>query len=81
LHPVAEGSIKLPNYPVMFIKPPNAIADYGQDIEIPKIAQDSQADYEGELVVIIGRDCKDVAKEDAMQHVLGYTVGNDVSTR
>ena len=65
----------------MFIKPPNAIADYGQDIEIPKIAQDSQADYEGELVVIIGRDCKDVAKDDAMQHVLGYTAGNDVSTR
>lgn len=61
---VAEGSIKLPDYPVMFIKPPNAIANYGQDIEIPKIAQDSQAD-----------------KDDAMQHVLGYTVGNDVSTR
>jgi 2-keto-4-pentenoate hydratase/2-oxohepta-3-ene-1,7-dioic acid hydratase in catechol pathway len=78
---VAEGSIKLPEYPVMFMKPPNAITDYGADIEIPKIAQDSQADYEGELVVIIARDCKDVAKEDAMQHVLGYTVGNDVSTR
>jgi len=65
----------------MFMKPSNAIADHGQDIEIPKIAQDSQVDYEGELVVVIGRDCKDVAKEDAMQYVLGYTVGNDVSAR
>ena len=78
---VAEGSVELPEYPVMFMKPPHAIADYGQDIEIPKIAQDSQADYEGELVVVIGTDCKNVAKEDAMQHVLGYTVGNDVSSR
>jgi 2-keto-4-pentenoate hydratase/2-oxohepta-3-ene-1,7-dioic acid hydratase in catechol pathway len=65
----------------MFMKPPNAVTDYGADIKIPQIAQDSQADYEGELVVIIGTDCKNVAKDNAMQHVLGYTVGNDVSSR
>jgi len=65
----------------MFPKLPNAVAGYGDDIEIPKIAQDDQADYEGELVVVIGKDAKNVAAKDAMDYVLGYTVANDVSAR
>jgi 2-keto-4-pentenoate hydratase/2-oxohepta-3-ene-1,7-dioic acid hydratase in catechol pathway len=65
----------------MFAKFPNAIADYGDDIEIPKLIQDNQVDYEGELIVVIGQDCKDVKYEDAMKYVLGYTVGNDLSAR
>ncbi|KIM92924.1 hypothetical protein OIDMADRAFT_184944 [Oidiodendron maius Zn] len=68
-------------FPVMFPKTPNTIANYGDDVEIPKIAQDNQADYEGELVVVIGRDCKDATQENAMQYVLGYTVADDVSAR
>jgi 2-keto-4-pentenoate hydratase/2-oxohepta-3-ene-1,7-dioic acid hydratase in catechol pathway len=50
-------------------------------VEIPKICQDDQADYEGELVVIIGKDAKNVSKENALDYVLGYTAGNDVSSR
>jgi len=50
-------------------------------VEIPKICQDDQADYEGELVVIIGKAAKNVSKENALDYVLGYTAGNDVSSR
>ncbi|KAM5358998.1 hypothetical protein ACJZ2D_014823 [Fusarium nematophilum] len=45
------------------------------------IAQDSQADYEGELCVIIGKDAKDVTEEEALDYVAAYTVGNDISSR
>jgi 2-keto-4-pentenoate hydratase/2-oxohepta-3-ene-1,7-dioic acid hydratase in catechol pathway len=41
----------------------------------------SQCDYEGELVVLIGKDAKNVQAKDALQYVAGYTVGNDVSAR
>jgi transcription initiation factor TFIIH subunit 2 len=40
-----------------------------------------QLDYEGEMTVIIGRDAKNVSEEDAIDYVLGYTVGNDLSAR
>jgi 2-keto-4-pentenoate hydratase/2-oxohepta-3-ene-1,7-dioic acid hydratase in catechol pathway len=56
------------------------VADHGEDIPIPTIAQ-SQCDYEGELVVIIGKDAKSVSEEDALDYVAGYTAGNDVSAR
>jgi 2-keto-4-pentenoate hydratase/2-oxohepta-3-ene-1,7-dioic acid hydratase in catechol pathway len=65
----------------MFPKTDNTIADYGAAIEIPEIAQDDQADYEGELVVVIGKDAKNVPKEKAMEYVFGYTVADDVSAR
>jgi 2-keto-4-pentenoate hydratase/2-oxohepta-3-ene-1,7-dioic acid hydratase in catechol pathway len=48
---------------------------------IPKIAQDNQADYEGELCFIISRDAKDVAEADAYSYIGGYLCGNDVSSR
>jgi 2-keto-4-pentenoate hydratase/2-oxohepta-3-ene-1,7-dioic acid hydratase in catechol pathway len=48
---------------------------------IPKIAQDNQADYEGELCFIISRDAKDVAEADAYDYIGGYLAGNDVSSR
>lgn len=50
------------------------------NIPIPKIAQ-AQCDYEGELVVVIGRDAKNVPEEAALDYVAGYTCGNDLSAR
>lgn len=41
----------------------------------------SMLDYEGELVVVIGKDAKNVSEDDALSYVLGYTIGNDVSAR
>ena len=70
-----------PRFPALFAKFPNAVAGYGDDIEIAKLIQDEQADYEAELVVVIGKECKNVKAKDAMEYVLGYTSGNDLSAR
>ncbi|CAI2192043.1 5923_t:CDS:2, partial [Funneliformis geosporum] len=50
-------------------------------IKVPTIATNNQADFEAESAVIIGKTCKNVDREDALQYDLGYTVGNDVSAR
>jgi len=76
-----KGGRPVPPLPTLFFKGANSIAGHGDIVEIPKICQDDQADYEGELVVIIGKDAKNVPKEKALDYVLGYTAGNDVSSR
>ena len=49
---------------------------------LPKITQeDDCGDYESELVVVIGKDCKNVTEAEAIHHVLGYTAANDISSR
>jgi 2-keto-4-pentenoate hydratase/2-oxohepta-3-ene-1,7-dioic acid hydratase in catechol pathway len=64
-------------------KPATSLADpYPAPTIIPKSTiVDGSADYESELVVIIGKTCKDVSEADALDYVLGYTAGNDVSSR
>ena len=78
---VAEGGRSPPPYPSLFFKSPTSVGDYGDETPIPKIAQEGEADYEIELVVVIGKDAKDVSPEDALEYVAGYTIGNDVSAR
>ena len=58
----------------------NALIPHEEPIIIPKDATDL-VQYEGELVVVIGKTCKNVSKEEALDYVLGYTIGNDVSER
>ena len=58
----------------------NALIAHGEPIVIPKDATE-QVQYEGELVVVIGRKCKNLTRDDALSAVLGYTIGNDVSER
>ncbi|KAH7039584.1 uncharacterized protein B0I36DRAFT_139 [Microdochium trichocladiopsis] len=70
-----------PPFPFIFIKPNTSITGPGSPVIIPKIAQNDQADYEGELTLVIGRDAKDVSVEDALDYVAAYTVGNDISSR
>ncbi|KAF2188153.1 hypothetical protein K469DRAFT_567098 [Zopfia rhizophila CBS 207.26] len=77
---ILETGRPLPTCPTVFTKPAPTVADYGEDIPIPKIAQ-SQCDYEGELTIVIGRDAKDVNEADALDYIAAYTVGNDVSAR
>jgi len=51
-------------------------------IALPKLSQsDNCADYESELAVVIGKDCKNVSESEALDYVLGYTAANDVSSR
>lgn len=59
-----------------------ALAGPESVVEIPKLCQKpKQADYEGELCVIIGKSGKNISKEDALSYVAGYCCGNDVSSR
>lgn len=78
---IREAGRKPPPFPFIFFKPNTCVLDHGENIVIPKIAQDDQADYEGELCFVIGKDAKDVSREDALSYVAAYTSGNDVSSR
>ncbi|KAH7141727.1 hypothetical protein EDB81DRAFT_691224 [Dactylonectria macrodidyma] len=78
---IREAKRAPPLFPFMFLKPATTVQDHNANVVIPEIAQDSQADYEGELCVIIGRDAKDVTEEEALDYVAAYTVGNDISSR
>ncbi|KAJ5761047.1 hypothetical protein N7520_008203 [Penicillium odoratum] len=78
-----EMDLSLPDVPVLFLKPSTALADpYPAPTILPKITQtDNTGDYESEMVIVIGRDAKDVPESEALDYVLGYTAANDVSSR
>lgn len=68
-----------PEYPDVFVKTPNTLAGPNDAVVIPPGATD--VDYEGEVAVVIGRRAQRVSLEDALDHVGGYTILNDVSDR
>jgi 2-keto-4-pentenoate hydratase/2-oxohepta-3-ene-1,7-dioic acid hydratase in catechol pathway len=70
----------LPTQPDIGYRANNALIAQGEPIVIPADATD-KVQYEGELVVVIGRRCKHLTRRDALSAVLGYTIGNDVSER
>ena len=70
----------LPTQPDIGYRANNALIAHGERIVIPADATD-KVQYEGELVVVIGRKCKHLTRENALSAVLGYTIGNDVSER
>ncbi|CAK7198348.1 hypothetical protein SEUCBS139899_001009 [Sporothrix eucalyptigena] len=78
---VREAGRTPPPFPFIFFKPSTTIWDHGANVVIPKIAQDDQADYEGELCMVLGKDAKDVSVDDALSYVCAYTCGNDISSR
>lgn len=68
---------------MVFMKNPASVTGQSGDIVIPAVCAQGgpQVDFEGELAVIIGRDCRDVPLADALSAVGGYAVANDVSAR
>ncbi|MGY2746993.1 fumarylacetoacetate hydrolase family protein [Arthrobacter sp. UYCu723] len=76
---IEESHRELPTYPVLFPKYASSLIGPTDDILLPPEA--TQADYEGELAVIIGRSGRRISEEDALDHVLGYSVCNDVTMR
>ncbi|MFQ5969428.1 MAG: fumarylacetoacetate hydrolase family protein [Nitrososphaerales archaeon] len=74
-----ERGTKSPEEPVIFMKPRTALIGTDEGITCPKFV--TQLDYEGELAFVIGKECKSVQPEDAMDNVFGYMVFNDVSAR
>ena len=78
---VEEGDRAVPERPVLFMKSSGAVQNPGDPIVLPRALRSDKVDYEGELVVVIGKECKNVPRDRALDHVLGYTCGNDVSAR
>lgn len=76
-----ETGAKFPEYPVVFFKGVNTLQHPGEPILLPTQLKSDEVDYECELAVIIGRSCKNVRRERALDFVLGYTCCNDVSAR
>jgi 2-keto-4-pentenoate hydratase/2-oxohepta-3-ene-1,7-dioic acid hydratase in catechol pathway len=76
-----ETGGKVPQWPVLFMKNPASVQNPGDPIEIPAALPSEQVDYECELAVVVGRTCKNVPPEKALDYVLGYTCANDVSAR
>ena len=72
--------VATPDYPEVFLKPATTISTATAPIVIPKTCQ-NQVDGEVELAIVIGKDCKDLTLDNAMESVLGYTVANDVTAR
>ena len=74
-----ELNQKVPDEPIIFLKPPTAVISPGESIIYPR--QSKRMDYEGELGVVIGKKCKYISAKDADQYILGYTCFNDVTAR
>jgi len=71
----------IPTLPLVFIKSINSLSSHRSPIELPRGLESTKVDYECELAVVIGKAAKNVREEDALNHVFGYTIANDVSAR
>lgn len=76
-----EMGSALPEHPVVFMKNPASVCHPDDPILLPRHLHSDQVDYEAELAVVIGKRCKNVSAENALDYVLGYTCANDVSAR
>lgn len=68
-------------WPIVFTKVPECVVGPFDDVLLPGAAVSEQIDYEAELAVVIGQGGKNIRQADAMKHVFGYTVVNDVTAR
>jgi len=68
-----------PKYPSMFYRAPNSVVGNGGKLIRPKVSE--QLDYEGEIAMVIGRECKHVAKDDALAVIAGLTLCNEGTIR
>jgi 2-keto-4-pentenoate hydratase/2-oxohepta-3-ene-1,7-dioic acid hydratase in catechol pathway len=80
-HHAEESNAAFPEFPVLFMKIPSVVQNPGDPILLPRHLRSEQVDYECELAVVIGRTCKNVSRDRALEYVLGYTCANDVSAR
>ena len=79
-HGKALGGRKIPEKPDVGYRAVNALIAHDETVVIPSDATE-KINYEGELVVVIGKKAKNLSEEDALDCVLGYSIGNDVSER
>ncbi|WP_409200160.1 fumarylacetoacetate hydrolase family protein [Methanobrevibacter sp. DSM 116169] len=74
-----ELEMDLPKEPIIFLKPPSSVIARDEDIVYPEISY--ELDYEGELAIVIGEQCRNVSVDSAECYILGYTILNDVTAR
>lgn len=74
------GAQEIPEWPAFFSKGPQCVVGPEAGIRFPS-PHSERLDWEVELAVVIGREGRDIAEERALQHVFGYTCGNDISVR
>ncbi len=75
----AEHGASVPDTPALFFKPPSAVIGPGEPILIPPQAE--RVEHEAELAVVIGKAGRWIAPAQARDHILGYTIANDVTER
>lgn len=69
----------LPKYPSLFVRSPSSVVGSGQPIEKPDVSD--ELDYEGELVIVIGKQGRHVPREEAWSHIFGMTLCNEGTVR
>lgn len=74
-----EMSLPIPEDPILFMKPPSSVV--GPEAAIVTPPQSARVDYEAELAVVIGKSASKVSRDDAVDHIWGYTCLNDVTAR
>lgn len=74
-----ESGFDIPDEPILFLKPPSSMIGHLENVVYPENTE--RVDYEGELGIVIGKTAKNISEEEALDHVLGYTIINDVSAR
>jgi len=74
-----ETGMDVPDRPMLFLKPPNTVAAHGDTVTLPEGKE--QVDWEAELGVVVGEQCRNVDADDADSVIAGYTVVCDISNR
>jgi 2-keto-4-pentenoate hydratase/2-oxohepta-3-ene-1,7-dioic acid hydratase in catechol pathway len=74
-----ERNADIPDRPLLFLKPPNALSGHGDTVTLP--SDRGRIEYEAEVGVVIGEQCRNVQPEDAADVIAGYTCVNDLSNR
>jgi 2-keto-4-pentenoate hydratase/2-oxohepta-3-ene-1,7-dioic acid hydratase in catechol pathway len=75
----SQSATKEPDEPVLFLKPPSALIGPGEKIVYPEMA--GRVDYEAELGIVIGKECRNIAPVEAEDYIFGFTCVNDVTAR
>ena len=74
-----EHNVEVPQIPLLFLKPPSTVIAHREHIVLPP--QSQQVEHEAELVLVIGKPGRWIPPEEALDYVLGFTIGNDVTAR
>lgn len=78
---IEEMGRQPPSHPTYFAKFARSLAGPSDDLVLPPAEQSTSVDWEGELAVIIGRPTRNVSRADALEHIAGFAILNDISVR